>query len=1039
MPGPDVYTEFGSRTITRRAFLARLGVGTIAVIAGGSLFSCSDHTGQPTTSAPEPTTTPSPERLIPVEKNLSQEWVARLTARGEPEIWSGAALETIGMPVGGIGAGQLYLAGDGRLALWEIMNIYKWIGVGHISYPRRVQPIPIENGHALLWRRNGESGAMALRGGQGLDVRFRGEYPIGTVVYTSDNLPLRAELEAFTPFIPLRTSDSANPATFIYVRVTNTSPSPIDVSVAGWMANGVMRHSAERGIPITRRTEVRAQSERASIHFGATVPPEPPRANTRVLQDFEGTDFGDWTVSGKALGTGPMHENFRQWHVVGYQGSKFANSYGDPWTQDAELLSPEFTIDHRFLNFLVGAGNFVESTAVNLLVDGQRVRNAVGQNDETLRWTSWDVSEFQGRTARIQVIDTESRGWGYIMADHFELSDEPRQGLGRPDADSLRDWGSITYRLDAAPMAAEELRPLLAPLASIVPNFVFADVEHPHTADPGSAVMASQWRTLQPGETIEVPFLLAWYFPNFPNGRFYTTLFDSSDDVAKKMSIHRDELARLTRLWRDTWYDSTLPYWLLDRILMSASTLATGTVEYWPNGRFYAWEGVISCEGTCTHVWNYAQAVAWLFPELERSARVMQDFGPGYRQETGLIGFRGDYYYAADGQAAVIIRSYREHRNSPDDAFLRKHWPTIRHATEFLMSQDEDGDGLIETKQHNTFDVDWYGPNGFVGFLFLAALRCAEEMAREMDDTAFADRARARFEAGRKAIDSVVWNGEYYPQIIPPMEPPPANQLGAGCLTDQTFGAHWARVLDLGDLAEPASIRSALQSIWKYNWAPDVGPYNAVHKPFRVYAEPGEAGAFLATWPMEPPPEPEPFFYHSELWTGSEYQAASHMLWEGLITEGLSLIRAVHERYAPAKRNPYNEIEAGDHYARAMASWGALLALSGFRHHGPAGTTAFAPRISPGDFRAPFVASQGWGTFTQRDESSTRRTCRIDVLHGKLRLVEIRLAAPGSVTGVELTIDDKVVRTRHVVKSGELFLSFPETIAISSVVVTIAL
>ena len=198
---------------------------------------------------------------------------------------------------------------------------------------------------------------------------------------------------------------------------------------------------------------------------------------------------------------------------------------------------------------------------------------------------------------------------------------------------------------------------------------------------------------------------------------------------------HIDRLANDTALWVQTYYDSTLPYWLLDRLHSTVSTLATSTCEIWKNGRFWAYEGVRCCDGTCGHVWNYEHALARLFPQLERTVREMQDFNPeaGLVADTGMIRFRGDWpdFWCGDAQTGYILKAYREHQTSADDGFLTRNWPQIRKALEFLFQQDGNDDGVIEGEQHNTYDINFYGPNPMIGILYLGALRAGEEMAKE--------------------------------------------------------------------------------------------------------------------------------------------------------------------------------------------------------------------------------------------------------------------------------------------------------------------
>ena len=252
---------------------------------------------------------------------------------------------------------------------------------------------------------------------------------------------------------------------------------------------------------------------------------------------------------------------------------------------------------------------------------------------------------------------------------------------------------------------------------------------------------------LAAGEETTISFVVCWHMPNKYRehlwvGNYYGQRFRDAAEVARYIADNFERLTGETRLWHEVYYDSTLPRWLLDRVGSTVSNLATGTCQWWQNGRFWAWEGVGCCHGTCGHVWNYEHASARLFPEFERSVRKMQDFAPGvgFDAKTGAIGFRGENWtlWAGDSQGGYILKAYREHQCSSDEQFLQNNWPNIRKAVEFLIEQDENADGLIEGQQHQTYDQDYYGANTFVGSLYLGALRAAEEMAREVGDLDFA-------------------------------------------------------------------------------------------------------------------------------------------------------------------------------------------------------------------------------------------------------------------------------------------------------------
>ncbi|MHC4112837.1 MAG: GH116 family glycosyl hydrolase, partial [Planctomycetota bacterium] len=470
--------------------------------------------------------------------------------------------------------------------------------------------------------------------------------------------------------------------------------------------------------------------------------------------------------------------------------------------------------------------------------------------------------------------------------------------------------------------------------------------------------------------------------------------------------------------------------WLLFRLHSTVCNLSTGTCHWWKSGRFWGWEGVGCCAGTCTHVWNYAHALARLFPELERSAREMQDFGQGFDSQSGLVGFRSNRAYAADGQCGTVLKAYREHLMSADNTFLKRNWPSIKKALEFSIVRDGNDDGLIEISQHNTFDINFEGANTFVGSLYLAAIRAGEEMAKEMGDEKFAKRCRKIFESGKRLTVERLWDGEYFIQEVD-LKKHPKFQYEKGCLSDQLFGQGWAHLTGLGYIYPPEQVKKALQSVWKYNWTPDIGPYNVNHKPERWFARPGEPGLFTCTWPKTPYIA-EGVRYKNEIWTGIEYQAAGHMVWEGMLDEALVICYGIEQRYHPAKHNPYNEVECGDHYARAFASWGVYTALAGYEYHGPKGHLAFAPRITPDDFSAAFTGAEGWGTFTQKRKGKTQNE-EIEVRWGRLRLKSLAFTVPDNLRRVKVlvTAAGKPVEVKYVLNNGRLDIILKKKLVLS--------
>ena len=1014
--------------IDRRTFLKWTGAAT----AAASVASLSPFAGP---FAAEDVR----DHFVPADKKLAPAWLAQLTARGERTWYSGRDLETIGMPVGGICAGQLYLAGDGRLVHWDLFNEPNFTGYGATNYEVGRQPERgLEQGFALRVQAAGKTTVRRLDCTGFPGLRFCGEYPLGFVEYVDEELPIQVRLEAFSPFIPLDAADSALPATILQFRLKSTSSEAAEITLAGWLENGVCLASG-RELHGTRVNRVQAE-ERLTMVLGsaqpaaAAAPPRPPL----VLADFEGAGYGDWQVEGEAFGAGPARGTLDgQQPVSGFVGKGLVNSYlGGNDRKQGKLTSPPLTLDRPWISFLVGGGEFARRTCVNLVVDGQAVLTAHGKNSEKLAWHNWDVRPFQGKQATIQILDAESGPWGHINVDQFELRDTPRSGRSGP-LDKQNDFGTLGLALVAEKTEAVADLARASVDAESLPDSLFAVPDAAPAVEAEKAFgqrlvgALSRTVTLPPGGETLATFVVAWHFPNrAERGHFYATRFADALTVARHVATNLHRLADQTRLWHATWYDSTLPRWLLDRLFSTVSTLATGTCQWWANGRFWAWEGVGCCHGTCTHVWNYEHAMARLFPQLERSVRRMQDYNPeaGFVEDTGMVRFRGEDWkmWAGDGQAGTVLKAYREHLVSADGEFLRELWPRIRKALEFLIREDADGDGLIEGEQHNTYDINFFGANTMVGSLYLAALRAGEQMARTVGDAEFAATCRKIFETGSRLSVERLFNGEYFVQQVD-LTKHPQHQYADGCLADQLFGQGWAHQVGLGYIYPEPNVRAALAAVWKYCWAPDVGPQNAVHPPQRWFARPGEAGLFTCTWPRSRHLGPDSVLYRDEVWTGIEYQVAGNMVWDGMVTEALAICRAIHERYHPAKHNPWNEIECGDHYARGMASHGVFLALCGFEYDGPNSHLGFAPRLTPEDFRAAFTAAEGWGMFSQK-QGPDGSQFEIAVRWGQLtvKTIALRIAADANPKTVRVTRAGQEVPAQIDCRGGRLQITLRE-------------
>jgi uncharacterized protein (DUF608 family) len=509
---------------------------------------------------------------------------------------------------------------------------------------------------------------------------------------------------------------------------------------------------------------------------------------------------------------------------------------------------------------------------------------------------------------------------------------------------------------------------------------------------------------LKPGGEATVPLFLTWHFPNYyfqgrRVGNRYTQFWTDSAHTARDLAENWKGLRERTERYRKTTYDTTHPYWLTDCLTSQTSTIASEVCVWLEDGTFAGYEGADGCcPMNCSHVWGYEQSLSRLFPDLEKRMR-QADLHHQQRADGGINnrialplqpGPTGEMPFA-DGHASGILKAYREHLNSPDIAWLREYWPRIKAAVGYLLQLDGDPpDGILEGIQWNTYDCPVFGPNSFIGTYYLAALRAGEEMARLMGESTTADRWRSVFESGRKRLVELCWNGEYFYQNLPDYTSR-TTQYGPGCLADQLIGQWWAHQLRLGYLLPREMVRSALQAVFRYNWMWDLSDFR--HRQ-RVFADRHDMGLLNCTWPRGGRPA-NPILYCDEVWTGVEYQVAGHMAYEGMLEPAFTIVRGARERYDGRRRNPWNEIECGGHYARALASWSLLLALSGFHHDGPQGLLRFEPIYRPEQYRALFTSAEGWGGFSQ-ERSAGRQHNEVRLDHGRLRLRELQLGVAGA-------------------------------------------
>ncbi|MBQ5749275.1 MAG: hypothetical protein IIV87_03875, partial [Oscillospiraceae bacterium] len=563
------------------------------------------------------------------------------------------------------------------------------------------------------------------------------------------------------------------------------------------------------------------------------------------------------------------------------------------------------------------------------------------------------------------------------------------------------------------------------------------------------------------GKAQNFRFALSWNVPNNynywnpckdENGKdktwknYYAKLFADSSASCLYCLDNWDMLYRKTKRFADSLHGTTLDKAVIDAASSTLSVLKSSTVLRLQDGTFYGWEGVHfdagSCEGTCTHVWSYAYALCFLFPELERSLRETEfrydtdEHGRMYFRTALPLGReRVELPPCLDGQMSTVIKIYRDWKLTGDTAWLKDNWANIQKILEYAWSEqnawewDLDKDGVLEGRQHHTLDMELFGPSSWLEGLYLCALKAAAEMAEFLGDDAKHAQYTGLFEAGRAWMNKHLFNGKYFFQKVDlgnhgyiehfsrtdygndvgvekygcedywnEEAKQLKYQIGDGCEIDQMLGQWHANICGLGEIFEREKCRTALRSMLQNNFKPSMREFANM---WRVFAVNDEAGAVMCDYPegAEKPIIPIP--YCEECMTGFEYSFAGLLISEGFIDEGLQVVRAIRDRYDGEKRNPYNEIECGSNYARAMASFALLPIFSGFQFDLPNKHIGFAPLVD-GDFKCMWNLGCAWGDF-----SRTKRECSVSVKDGSMELASIELKGIGKVKSV--IIDGKDV------------------------------
>ncbi len=542
------------------------------------------------------------------------------------------------------------------------------------------------------------------------------------------------------------------------------------------------------------------------------------------------------------------------------------------------------------------------------------------------------------------------------------------------------------------------------------------------------------------GKSADFRFVLTWNLPNCYNywrpykddkgndviwKNYYATLFKNSLSSASYSLRRFSTLYKKTAEFTKSLHTSTLDPAVIDAVSSTMSVLKSPTVLRLEDGTFYGWEGVMekegSCEGTCTHVWAYAYALCFLFPELERSLR---DTEFKYNtDENGYMHFRTmiplgrekwDFPPCVDGQMSTLIKIYRDWKLTGNTEWVKDNWESIKNVLEFAWADtnayewDKDKDGVLEGRQHHTLDMEMFGPSSWLQGMYLAALKAASEMAEYIGDSAKAKEYKEIFDKGYKWTKENLFNGEYFIQKVDVTDKTPTDhfncpeywneekkqlkyQIQNGSIIDQMLGQWHSNIVGLGDIFDSKQRKIALKSMLKNNFKPKMRDFANM---WRVFALEDEGGTVMCDYPEGVTKPIIPIPYCEECMTGFEYSFAGLLISEGFINEGITAIKAIRDRYDGKKRNPWNEIECGSNYARPMASFALLPIFSGYDFDAPNKHIGFSPIID-GDFKCFFSLGSGWGDYIKRNGTHT-----VAINGGELTLKSVKLGGIGKVSSV---------------------------------------
>lgn len=1006
---------------TRRSFIKKIGAGTGVSLIPGHLFADMD--------------------IFPGEVNNTKGSYLLADRRnmGKHDFngaYSGSFLSHVAFPIGGIGAGMFCLEGTGAISHLSVNNhpeiynepyAFAAISVKGIENGAKVLEAPVPE-----WKLFGPHGTGNGSGHRNYGLprfgsgSFLPRFPFAMIELEDKDIPLQVELMGWSPFIPGDEDHSSLPIGVLEYRFKNFSSKLVDavfsynaknfIDTQGKILNEkngfrmikansngdsgfsiyvdqddtVVDHCWFRGAWFDPQTILWKHIQDAKLVNNPPVEDVAPGASIFVPVNLHpgeektiAVNFA-WYLPESTLSAGTLANTGMAFHegpskgtatgqqnVSGFAGKGLVNTF-DPGgdSQTGILQSPAIILNKRYLKFLLGGGNNPQTTVVKLFINGKIVETAVGDQTEKLVEKVWDMKKYKGKKAMIQIIDQNTGSWGHILADQFILTDNPNEDMHNLSSDAV----------------------------------LIAGFEEDHYG-LWEKIQDKDMEDTTKGKAETYPFYKPWYAKRFNN----------LDEVVKYWNLHASELKKNSGLFRDAFFDSTLPAEVLEAVAANLTILKSPTVLRQADGRLWGWEGCGDnsgcCHGSCTHVWNYAQAIPHLFPALERTLRETEfkvnEDNEGhqvFRANLPISKVTHDFHSAADGQLGGIMKIYRDWRISGDTNWMKGLFPAVKHSIDYCIEAwDPKNQGFLEEPHHNTYDIEFWGSNGMCTSFYLGALTAFIEMSKILNEPV--QNYELLISKGKKYLEDELFDGEYFIQKIKwnglrapdPVKAQsfhtqysaesleilkkegPKYQYGSGCLSDGILGMWMASVCGLNEVIDNEKVKSHLVSTYKYNLKHDLTDHDNPQRP--TYACGNEGGLLLCTWPKGGKLS-LPFVYSNEVWTGIEYQVASHLMFHGEVEKGLDIVRECRDRYNGIIRNPFDEYECGHWYARAMSSYGMLQGLTGVRYDAVDQTLYIDSKV--GDFTSFFCVATGFGNVGLKNGEPF-----LKMVHGTLNLKKL--------------------------------------------------